>query len=287
MNNDEITMKNNNIPKNSKKAKHSKKFLFIVVFFLIAIFAFLLWRFLFYKSIDKQLAEIEAQLAIPDSENAAFYYREFFNEPNNIYALEDLLYYSPSVNTEPWLDTDFPDWAKDLKRHQNFIQSIIEISKKPKVLFQIYPDPFSDHLSISNHIRKTTWVLTWAAANDLAYNRTNEALEKYLTQIRIGLHFQQQPVTSYQLVGTAIEAVGRYNIKDFIMRDDITKEQVNTIAQVLENIRNNPEPDKQLIEMVNSLPGVRVVKKEIVDGRRLGFIIKRVGIGLILQKMQQ
>ena len=87
----------NRINRDSEKAeipdRPKKTFRLIIVFFILFLMAMLLWRLFFYKSVDEQLKEIQAAYAIPNSENAAVYYRIFFSEPNNLNAIENISFY--------------------------------------------------------------------------------------------------------------------------------------------------------------------------------------------------
>ena len=69
----------------------------------VAIVCCLAWqsRLWDFRSIDEQLAAINAELAIADSENAAVYYRRFFTDPNNAAILDDLSGQTPSAYCEP------------------------------------------------------------------------------------------------------------------------------------------------------------------------------------------
>ncbi|MBL7186204.1 MAG: hypothetical protein ISS70_07740 [Phycisphaerae bacterium] len=55
-----------------------------------------------FRSVDEKLAAIDAELAIPDSENAAVYCRRFLTDPDNAAILDDLSGFSPSAYVEPW-----------------------------------------------------------------------------------------------------------------------------------------------------------------------------------------
>lgn len=247
-------------PDNEKtiSTKRSKKRLWIIfIFFFALILNLLFWRFFFYQSVDEQLAAIEASRTIPDSENAAFYYRQFFNKPNNISALEDLSSYTPSATREPWHDSEFPELATLLKTNQQLLQTLVDISQMQEARFQIYPDPMSDSNSMSALIRRATFILSWAAANDLAEGRIDEALSKIRCQIHLACHLEQHPVSIYRLVGIAIEAVGLHNIRVAVMRGELTQEQLNSLASIVAIPKSYTEPDPQLVEKLDRLVGTK------------------------------
>ncbi len=69
------------------KAKHHLRHLWAasLVVFIVAIVCCFIWQKCLWnvRSIDEQLAAIEAARAIPDPENAAVYYTRFLALPNN------------------------------------------------------------------------------------------------------------------------------------------------------------------------------------------------------------
>ena len=53
-------------------------------------------------------------------------------------------------------------------------------------------------------MRKWAYLLIAAGNNDIAEGKVNEAIEKYLTVIRLGQHACQQPTPIDMLVGIAM-----------------------------------------------------------------------------------
>jgi len=238
--------------------KHPKKCLWtIFIIFFASVLCLLLCRFFFHESADEKLAAIEAARAIPDSKNAAVYYRRFLSEPNNVLALDDLYSYTPSASRERWHDSEFPELAAQFETHRQFIETLLEISEKQEARFQIYPDPLNDWNMMLTVMRQVTFVLSWAAANDLAEGRIDEALRKYRCQIRLACHLKQHPVSFYWLVGTAIEAVGLNNIRVSAMHDDITQEQLNSLNAIMAIPRSYPDPDPEMVEKLDRLIGIK------------------------------
>jgi hypothetical protein len=243
--------------KKTDKTKHHLWHFWAGLFavFVVAIVCCFIWQKHLWnsRSIDKQLAAIEAALAIPDSENAAVYYMRLLTDPNNALALDDLAGYSPSAYCEPWAGSEHPELYAKLKIHRTFIQTLLDISDIRQARFPIYLDPGSDSWQMLPDMRKVTFILSWAAANDLAEGRIETAFSKYKCQLKSAYHLQQQPATYYRLVGIAIEAVAFGNIKRAVMRDDITPEQLRSLETILEIPRNQDEVDDKLAARVNRL----------------------------------
>jgi len=205
-------------PQNKKidKTKHQPWLLWVasLIVFIVAIACCFIWQRHLWNlgSIDEQFAAIDAELAIPDAENAAVFYRRFFRNPKNQNTLYDLNSHTPSAYVEPWADSEHPELAAELNTHRMFIQTLIDISQMQKARFPVYPDPNSGPFMLPD-MRRLTFILSWAAANDLAEGHIEAAYSKYQCQLKLAHQLQQQPAAYYKLVGIAIEAVAFGNIK--------------------------------------------------------------------------
>ena len=119
--------------KKTDNAKHHRWHPWIALFivFVAAIICCFIWQKLSRnaRTIDKQLAAIEAAIVIPDAENAAVYYMRFLTDPNNTSILDDLAGYSPSAYCEPWADSEHPELAVEVKTQSKFIQTLLDISE--------------------------------------------------------------------------------------------------------------------------------------------------------------
>jgi len=246
-------------PQNKKtdKAKHHLRHLWAasLVVFIVAIVCCFIWQKCLWnvRSIDEQLAAIEAARAIPDAENAGVYYTRFFTDPNNTSTLDDLSSYTPSAYVEPWAGSEHPELAAELKTHRTFIQTLLNISEMQEARFPVYPSPGSDSFQVLKNVRKVTFILSWAAANDLAEGRTDAAHNKYRSQIQLASHLQQQPAWYYNGLGIAIEAVAHGNIKMAVMQDDITQDQLSLLETTLKIPQNNRIEDDEIADKVNNL----------------------------------
>jgi hypothetical protein len=227
----------------------------LIAALLVVIVCFFIWQSSLWNSgsIDKQLAAIEAARAIPDAENAAVYYTRFLTDPNSASALDDLAGYTPSAYCEPWLDDEHSELAAKLKTHNAFIQTLLDISDMRQARFPIYLAAGSNSWQILADMRKVTFILSSAAANDIAEGRIDAAYSKYRCQFKLARHLEQQPASLYRLVGIAIEAVAFGNIRRAVMRDEITPEQLRSLETILEIARNQDEQDIEIAARVNRL----------------------------------
>jgi len=225
---------NKKTEKTKRQSWHLLAVLFIV--FILAIVCCFIWQKHLWNlgSIDERLAAIDAELAIPDAENAAVYYIRFLTDPNTAAILDDLSDQTPSAYRKPWLDIEHPELAAKLKTHRAFIQTLLDISEMQEARFPVYPSPDSDSFGVLKNVRTVTFILSCAAANDLAEDRAEEAHNKYRCQIQLASHLQQQPAWYYRLVGIAIEALASGNIRRAVMWDEITTEQLRSLENILE-----------------------------------------------------
>ena len=227
----------------------------LFIIFIVAIVCCFIWQKHLWNlgSIDERLAAIEAALAIPDSENAAVYYKRFLTDPNNASTLDDFAGYARSAYCEPWASSEHPELAAKLKTHSIFIQTLFDISEMQQARFSIYPSRSSTSWQMLPNMRRVTFILSWAAANDLAEGRIDSACSKYRCQLKLACHLHQQPATYYRLVGIAIEAVALGNIRRAVMRDEITQGQLRSLETILETPSNQYKVDGEIADRVDRL----------------------------------
>jgi len=151
--------------KKTDKAEYHVWYLWasLLVVFVVAIVCCFTWQKHLWNagSIDEQLAAINSELAIPDSENAAVNYRRFFTDPNNAAILYDLSDQTPSAYCEPWADIEHPELAAKLKKHRTFMQKLLDISEMQKAHFPVYCSPGSISYQMLPDMRRVTFILSW------------------------------------------------------------------------------------------------------------------------------
>ena len=190
---------------------------------------------------EEELAALEAKYAIPDSENAAIIYNRLLkdHDPNEFWP--DFLDFDSMRFTRqmPWSYNEYPELAKWIDGHKSVIADLIEVGKKEKCYF---PRKFNygDIESPANRLntmRRWVFLLSQAANNDLAERRTDQALEKSLTLLRMGRHLCQQPTLIDMLVGIALESVALREFKMFIIAVDAADQQLGAIEQAVAGIK--------------------------------------------------
>ena len=211
--------------KKTKTPKHTVKR--IVLAAIVLVIAAFIYCFFCYarqsQSADEKLTAIEAARAIPDSENAATIYNQIledysesqfafgFIDPNSEYL----------TRIKPWSRSDYPELADWLEKNQIIIARLIEASKFEKCCFPINTDleGYGDNIDRLAPMRQWAFLLVRAGNHDIARGKTNLALEKYISVIRIGRHESQQPVAIDYILGHAIEQVALRVIARLIVED--------------------------------------------------------------------
>jgi hypothetical protein len=192
---------------------------------------------------DKELATLKAKYAIPDEENAAIIYNQLLEDYNEAVFEPDFIYSNlrDLIRKEPWSSKYYPEVAQWLGQQKGIIAKLIEASKIEQCRFPINADAASVHDILHRLEPMKIWslLLIWAANNDVAEGRINQALEKYIAVIQMGKHLRQQPSILYFLAGTGIERSAMSQLKRFIVTGNITEENLSVIERAFEEIKHD------------------------------------------------
>ncbi|GAJ13967.1 unnamed protein product, partial [marine sediment metagenome] len=196
------------------------------------------------KSINEQLAAIEAARAIPDSENAAFIYNELLTEHPQIPRRPDFLGEDADRVTKrlPWIAADHPKLAKWIKGHQPTIDRLLHASAFDKCRFPIADSTNQLNLRTGNRLstmRRWAYLLSIAANNDIAEGRTDNAIAKYRCVTQLARHLCQQPIFLEYIIGTAVEELGLQGLYRMLIETDLTETQIKVIEQFQPTTREN------------------------------------------------
>ncbi|MGA2092405.1 MAG: hypothetical protein ABSH16_03220 [Sedimentisphaerales bacterium] len=192
---------------------------------------------------DKELAQLQAKYAVPDSENAAIAYNKILadwkqkeaNEPN----LPDCWF--DNVRKGPWSSKDQPEIAAYIKYHQNEIESVLQATKIEKCSFPVVAklEDYGKDTGRLPAIRHWAYLLVASGNNDLGEGKPKEASEKYLALLRGGQHLSGQPNSLYMLIGIAIEALGLGAINNFVVNQDANELYLNQIEQSVSQVKHD------------------------------------------------
>jgi len=224
----------------------------------LIVIALIIWVFLpvdneGWKSytFDKELAAIEAKRAIPDKENAAIIYNQLLEtyddgdlEPN----LPDPNFYDYDMaRTEPWSSEDYPELAKWLKEKQTIIATLLEAAKREKCRFPVVASfahlSQAQDIKILSQMRRWTYLLSYAANNDFAEGRIDQAVEKQIAILQMAKHLCQQTTVIDLLTGFAIEALALKNMDRFIVQGQPASEHLRLIENKYAGIKHDWKSD--------------------------------------------
>ena len=214
------------------------------------VIALIIWIFLPEDSegwrpytFDKELAELEAEYAIPVEENAALIYGELFETFDIDSNQHDFFVKSkPSSRDEPWFSKDHPETARWLESQQDTIENLLQAAKKNKCIFLPIIDGHmvsSEYVKRLSRIRMCAFLLVSAANNDMAEGRTDAALEKLFCINQMAEHMKQQHVMICHLVGLAIERIALEQLNRFVIEGQPSPEHLLLISDSIIGVENN------------------------------------------------
>lgn len=192
---------------------------------------------------DKELAQLQAKYAVPDSENAAIIYNQILadwkqkeaNEPNLPECWFD------NVRNSPWLSKDQPEIATYIQYHKDTIEAILNATKIEECSFPVIAtiEDYTKEMLRFSVSRQWAYLLVASGNKDLAEGKSEEAVGKYLALIRVGQHLSGQPNILYMLTGIAIEALGLGAINNFVVNQDANELYLNQIEQSVSQVNHD------------------------------------------------
>mgnify|MGYP001046613613 CR=1 FL=1 len=257
--------------KTSVLKRHKLAAIIVVVVIVLAMLAAILligpvrsW------SVDRQIAEIEAERAVPDSENAAVLYRQFFEDfgvPER--SVSNIV--TPQADTDtarkPWRSSDHPELAALIEENREAIARLVEITKMEQCCFPIpcTEEQLYSPITPTSEMRPWLFFLSRAINNDIGEGRIEAAIQKYACIVRMVGHLYQQPVIMHQLVGIAIEAYPTTMAARLIVEGDMSNTRLDLMAEVLLGVEDRWQREK---ETILSIDAVREAKWQ----QQLSFI---------------
>ena len=209
---------------------------------------------------EKELAAFETKYIIPDEENAALIYYELFDEfEANSFGqfLYDEDHHLIGYN-EFWTSEEHPKLMTWIEGQHEIIEGLIRASEFKECRFSMrgnFHEPklkpsqnFTDvdaffSIGYSSEMWTGGKLLVIAGNNDVAENRFNEALKKYLAAMQIGEHLRQQPHYEVILTGARIQRDVYRRLNQFLLSEEHSKEHVNFVASYLKTIEYKWDSD--------------------------------------------
>lgn len=210
----------------------------------VAIAMALLWlsEQLTVRSVDRRLAAIEAARAIPDEQNAAVIYDRLMKDYGRSQVPWGVVNNETDTTTkEAWTAAENPRLAEWIRQQQDLITGLLEAAKKEQCCFAITGYQETPTLGREQLNAMSTWVslLLRAANNDIAEDRIDSGVQKYLAAVEIGRNIAQQPIIESSIVGMAMVSWPLARMRSFIVDGPFTNEHLRTIESVLPPVDNN------------------------------------------------
>ncbi|MHC4567735.1 MAG: hypothetical protein ACYTE3_18480 [Planctomycetota bacterium] len=210
------------------------------------------------RTIDEKLAAIDAEFAIPDSENAAVHYRRFLTMTKTE---AELLDHVQAYYREPWADDEYPQEAAAIDKHRALIRKWLDVTQIEKARFSVDPRSRLGFLRAAGGMHAAIRVFTWVAANDLAEGRPDAACGKYRCQMQVVRHILQNPSEYVKRIGRSRECLVHRNIRMAAMHDEITPEHLGTLESILEIPTDRGDEFSQITARVERLLKARTRSK--------------------------
>lgn len=196
------------------------------------------------KSADERLAAIEAARAIPDSENAAVVYNQMLEDPNAAVPIDPRPEFLDDesfsrITQEPWLSKDYPELAAWIEARQDTIERLFEACGFEKCRFPIVIDPRQSQSDRFIAMRKWAYLLRFAANNDIAEGRTEDAIAKWRCLLRMGDHLRQQPSQMDHSMAFMIDSIALQQSAAYIVEGNA----IDMRLRQMESIRLDTKDD--------------------------------------------
>jgi hypothetical protein len=196
---------------------------------LIGVAVWALWLLGDRRSADERLADIEATRTIPDIQDAAILYRELFQD-SRATSLSDSRPESLNGSVfnqrlyEPWRSEEAPELARFIEKHRYIIDKLLEASALDECRFPLTTD-ITAALSEVNHASMRQWafLLGFAANNDVAEGRLDDATAKWRCILQMGHHLRQRPVLLDFVVADGIQTIGLKRLIRFVVAEERRK----------------------------------------------------------------
>lgn len=236
---------------NRVNTKQTKKFLVLIVVIVViastVLFSLIFWSIKQDKTVDEQLADIEAARAIPEAENAATIYNELLADPNadSLFDIMPDFLDDQTWNqtmTEPWLSKDHPKLAALIKEHQYVIDKLLEAGSFEECRYPIDIDIMQQSQLMMDMIpdmRQWAFLLSFAANNNLAEGQINAAITKWRCILQMGNHLRQQPMLIYHLAAQAIDRIAFVPMARFIVEENAVEIYLKKIEAIPLPVTNN------------------------------------------------
>jgi hypothetical protein len=226
-----------------------------------------LWLLGDRRSADERQAEIEAARTIPDGGNAAIIYRELFQDANATSLLDICpVFLEPPLFDqrlyEPWRREEAPELARFVKKHRYIIDKLLEASALDECRFPLTTD-IAAVLSEVDYASMRQWafLLGFAANNDVAEGRLDDAIAKWRCILQMGHHLRQRPVLLDFIVADGVQTIGLKRLIRFVAAEEPTETDLKKIETMPLPIADAWAENLRDIRAADDLPMQKIMER--------------------------
>ncbi|MFC1739366.1 hypothetical protein ACFL1G_10005 [Planctomycetota bacterium] len=187
---------------------------------------------------DKESEKYHAEHMIPNEENAAQIYDKLLGYDPAYFVpdLDDPNVYN-ATQLQLWSSEDYPQIAQWLNGKQKMTSMLLDASRMEKCRFQLWPKSvnYEQHLYILYPMFYAAKLMISSANNDIAENRINQGLSKYIAVLQMANHLYQQPLKRDMQTGLDIEKLAVRQINIYAVTSDADETQLKIIEDALKN----------------------------------------------------
>jgi len=265
-------------PRKTRNTKPSRKRIGLVAIVVVItiVSGCFIWSTWNSKSVEQQLAELEAARAIPDSENAALLYNKLMQDPNAT-SLANWPQFIISMPTDQssWSSEDYAKRAVWVEEKQPVIDALLKASNFDKCRFPIVgPHP------AWRAMRIWRFLIRPAVINDIANGRIDDAISKWRCLLKMGNHLRQQPLFGAHFWAFTIEAAALKQMTAFLVQGNVQEAHLRRIEALPLHTKDNWAAALEEITPAQEL-AVEIWKGQLDLIERIKYTIDYDGFGSV------
>ena len=196
--------------------------------------------------LERELAALEAQRAIPDEQNAALRYEAALkridadDRPECAFSGSDL---HDELGRRPWKGDEHPDVSAWLDSQATVLTELLEIGPMEQCRWPAYVINDALFPVPRRKLRHGTYLLTLAGNRHLGEGHIDAALETYFAIFRQADHLRQQTSWLDFTYAFDIEEVALGMVRYTLVHSDLAPEQIDAMARRLPSTTNDWQSD--------------------------------------------
>lgn len=191
---------------------------------------------------DDDLAAIEAERAVPDTDNAALRYEsalatlDINDRPDFVFDRD--LFLRKELSKDPWKAEDHPQASEWLDSHAEIVRGLLQVGELEKCRWPVLADDGGPYTVPHRRLLRGVQLLLATANRDLGAGHVAQAIEKYLCLLRQGDHLYQQTDQIDFMYGRHPEGAALHMIRFMLVGGELSREDIERIARGLPTVAN-------------------------------------------------